>query len=301
MMDMRKGDIQNIVIEGGGTMGASMARIFAQQGYSVTLHGRRQETLDRARGQLDEGTQRAIRFSLTDEAFADCDLLVENIAEELEVKRAYFARVSRLVREDTILATNTSGLSISKIAEAVEGPERFAGFHWFNPPHIIPLIEVIAGDRTAPETADRLYRLAEAIGKKPIHVNRDVPGFIANRIQLAILRECVHMVEQGIGSYEDIDRAMKYGLGFRYACLGPFEVVDHGGADIFCHIAEYLYRDLSAAQSPEGLLADMVGEGRFGVKSGRGFYDYGEERAAEAIAARNRMYEKLAEANITEV
>lgn len=297
---MYQREIQNIVIEGGGTMGASMARIFAEQGFSVTLHGRRPETLERARAQLDGEVQQKICFSTGDEAFADCHLLVESIAENLEVKRDYFARVSRLVGPKAILATNTSGLSIRAIAEAVEGPERFAGFHWFNPPHIIPLIEVIAGDQTHPDTVETLYRLAEAIGKKPVRVKRDVPGFIANRIQLAILRECVHMVEEGIGEVSDIDRAMKYGLGFRYACLGPFEVVDHGGVDIFRNIAGYLYADLSDAKSPEGLLAKMAEEGRFGVKSGRGFYDYGGERAMQAVERRNRMYEKLAAAHITE-
>lgn len=293
-------EIQNIVIEGGGTMGASMAQIFAVQGFSVTLHGRRPETLERARAQLDEAVQQKIRFSTEDEVFADCHLLVESIAEQLEVKQAYFAKVSRLVRPDTILATNTSGLSITEIAQAVERPERFAGFHWFNPPHIIPLIEVISGAETHPDTMERLYELARTIGKQPIRVQRDVPGFIANRIQLAILRECVHMVEQGIGTVEDIDRAMKYGLGFRYACLGPFEVVDHGGVDIFRNIASYLYADLSDARSPEGLLTQLAEQGHFGVKTGQGFYHYDGELGPQAVARRNRMYEKLAAAHITD-
>ena len=124
--------------------------------------------------------------------------------------------------------------------------------HWFNPPHIVPLIEVINNDETKQEIADTVYQLSLKIGKKPIYVKKDALGFIGNRIQAAILREAVYIVEQGIGDYKDVDGAMKYGLGFRYACLGPCEVVDQGGLDVHHHIATYLWEDLSDAKYPSG-------------------------------------------------
>ena len=312
---MKAENIRKILIEGAGTMGTSMAKIFAENGYSVVLHGRHQETLDRAQKRLEDIVMQdekngkcsaesgrvlldRIRLTLAWEDFADSDILIENIAENLEIKQAFYRKASPLMKEDALITTNTSGLSITALAEAVVKPERFVGFHWFNPPHLIPLIEVIAGEHTEESAVDAVYALAEAIGKKPIRVKKDVPGFIANRIQLAILRECIYMKEEGIGDFEDIDRAMKYGLGFRYACLGPFEVCDQGGLDIFYSISKYLYPDLSAAQSPEGLFADIVEKGNYGVKNGSGFYDYSEGKAAASVQKRDMLYQRLAEADI---
>lgn len=312
---MQVDQIKNILIEGAGTMGSSMAQIFAACGYEVTLHGRHETSLLKAKENIEaallnerkegrrteeetETIKNKISYTTEWSVFENADLLIENIAENLEVKLEFYKKATPLMKKDAYIATNTSGLSITKLGEAVVKPERFAGFHWFNPPHIIPLIEIIAGDKTAPETVEFWYALAEKIGKKPIRVKKDVPGFIANRIQLAILRECLSMKEQGVGDIEDFDRCMKYALGFRYACLGPFEVVDHGGIDIFYHIAEYLYSDLNAQKEPTGLLKDLFEQGNYGVKTGKGFYDYSGDKKAEAVAQRNALYQKLSDAHL---
>jgi len=318
---MQAEDVKKVAIAGAGVMGASMAQIFAKCGYEVALYDISQEALDRGRHliELNQATQvetgdittedsaaltRRISFAAPNDmsCFATADLLVECIVENLDVKHAFWKAVSAAAKPDALLATNTSGLSITKIGEAVEGPERFCGMHWFNPPHIIPLIEVIHGERTSDATADAVYRISELIGKKPIHVSKDAPGFIANRLQLAILREAIYMKEQGIGDFDDIDRCMKYGLGFRYACLGPFEVCDHGGLDTFYHIASYLWEDLSDAKTPDGtVLGDLFEKGDYGVKSGAGFYDYSGDRADEAVRERDAMYLAMAKANPTAI
>ena len=164
--------------------------------------------------------------------------------------------------------------------------------HWINPPHIIPLIEVIKGEHTTDENAEAVRDLALKVGKKPVIV-KDAPGFVLNRIQLAILRECLYIQERGIASIEAIDDVMKYGLGLRYACFGPFQVSDLGGLDVFQNIASYLFADLSDAKESFGLLKDCVENKHLGVKSGSGFYDYSNGKDDEVIKYRDQMYTKL--------
>lgn len=217
---------------------------------------------------------------------------MEAILERLEVKQKFWAEISDIVDEEVILATNTSGLSITKIAESVFNPGRFLGMHWINPPHIIPLIEVIKGVYTTDESAEAVRDLAVMVKKKPVIV-QDAPGFVLNRIQLAILRECLHIQQQGIASTEAIDDVMKYGLGLRYACLGPFQVSDLGGLDIFQNIASYLFEDLSDAKESFGLLRECVDQNRLGVKSGAGFYDYSGGKDEEIIKYRDQMFTRL--------
>ena len=164
--------------------------------------------------------------------------------------------------------------------------------HWINPPHLIPLIEVIQGKKTDDETAAAIRDMALAVEKKPVIV-QDAPGFALNRIQLAVLRECLHIVEQGIATPEAVDDVMKYGLGMRYACLGPFEVCDLGGLDIFYNIASYLFEDLADEKAPFGMLADRFEKGQYGVKTAAGFYDYAGGKDAEKIKYRDRMFTKI--------
>ncbi|MBQ5739297.1 MAG: 3-hydroxyacyl-CoA dehydrogenase family protein [Oscillospiraceae bacterium] len=305
---MRK--IQHIVIAGAGTMGASMGQIFARYGYDVTLYDLFPAALEKAKnliainqktevaeGIVTEAESAAllgrIAYTAEKDCFKTADFVVEAILEKLDVKHTFWAEVSALVADDVVLASNTSGLSITKIAEAVKKPERFGGMHWINPPHIIPLIEVIQGEKTSEETVEVIRGLALAVEKKPVAV-KDAPGFALNRIQLAILRECLHIVDEGIASPEAVDDVMQYGLGLRYACLGPFRVCDLGGLDIFNNIASYLFADLSDKKEPFGMLADRAAKGEFGVKSGKGFYDYADGKDAELIEYRDAMFTKLA-------
>ena len=302
-------DVKRIVIAGAGTMGSSMGETFAKYGYDVTLYDIFPSALEKAGNliRLNQETEVAehvvtpeesaallerIRYSEDKACFEGAVLVVEAILEKLDVKHAFWAEISALVPEDAILASNTSGLSITAIAEVVKRPERFGGMHWINPPHLIPLIEVIQGKKTDDATAAAIRDMALAVEKKPVIV-QDAPGFALNRIQLAVLRECLHIVEQGIATPEAVDDVMKYGLGMRYACLGPFEVCDLGGLDIFYNIASYLFEDLADEKAPFGMLADRFEKGQYGVKTAAGFYDYAGGKDAEKIKYRDRMFTKI--------
>lgn len=302
-------DVKRIVIAGAGTMGSSMGETFAKYGYDVTLYDIFPSALEKAGNliRLNQETEVAehvvtpeesavllerIRYSEDKACFEGADLVVEAILEKLDVKHAFWAEISALVPEDAILASNTSGLSITAIAEVVKKPERFGGMHWINPPHLIPLIEVIQGKKTDDQTAATIRDMALAVEKKPVIV-QDAPGFALNRIQLAVLRECLHIVEQGIATPEAVDDVMKYGLGMRYACLGPFEVCDLGGLDIFYNIASYLFADLADEKAPFGMLADRFEKGQYGVKTAAGFYDYADGKDAEKIKYRDQMFTKV--------
>ena len=282
--------MKRIGICGTGTMGATMAQIFAEKGYETILWGRSEASLERGRGILTMEPGALLSMTTMLEDLADCDIVIESIAEHLETKQDFFEKLSHIVRPDTILATNTSGLSMNRICERVHGKERFLGMHWFNPSNMIPLIEIICNDETDAVYAQAVYELAKAIGKRPVICQKDVPGFIANRIQFAILRECMDIVENGVASVEDVDAVMKYGLGFRYAAYGPFEVADFGGLDTFYHISEYLNADLCDSKQPMKLIEELFNEGHYGVKTGKGFYDYSGDKAAEAVKVRNQKY-----------
>ena len=212
---------------GAGTMGTSMAQIFAAHGYDTVLYNHRETTLQKARrmielnqealvlsGELSQAESDAgkarIQLTSDESCFQNCDVVVESIVENMEAKHQLWQKISALAREDAILTTNTSGLSITEIAKAVQRPERFCGMHWFNPPHLVPLVEVIKGEETEDQTARVVAELAERIGKKAVTVKKDAKGFIGNRLQTAVLREALHIVQSGIADAEDVDKAVKY-------------------------------------------------------------------------------------------
>lgn len=302
-------EIRNIIIAGAGTMGSSIGETFAKYGYQVTIYDLSPEALIKAQKlieinqetEISEGivTQNSskeilarIAYSTDINCFKHADFVIEAIMEKIQVKHQFWSEVSSLVADDVILTSNTSGLSITKIAEAISNPERFVGMHWINPPHIIPLIEIIKGEKTTDESAEIVRDLALKVKKKPVIV-KDAPGFVLNRIQLAILRECLFIEEQGIASVEDIDTIMKYGLGLRYACFGPFEVADLGGLDVFDNIASYLFADLCKSDDSFAKLRECVKNNRLGVKNGAGFYDYADGKDEEMIKYRDQMFSKL--------
>lgn len=302
--------IKNVSIAGAGTMGASIAQTFALFGYNVTVYDIYEAALEKAKRLVDINQETWInagivtsekslelkdRISYTNDvnSFGTCDFLIEAILENIDVKHKFWGEVSKIVRPDAILCSNTSGLSITRIAEAVEQPERFAGMHWMNPPHIIPLIEVIQGKLTSDDTIQVVYDLALALNKKPVKV-KDAPSFVLNRLQQAILREALYIVQEGITTPEGVDDVMKYALGFRYAAFGPFEICDLGGLDIHNNISKYTFPDLCDAKEPFGLIKECVDNNRLGVKNGAGFYDYSNGRDEEVIRYRDKMFTKLA-------
>ncbi|MDR1731205.1 MAG: 3-hydroxyacyl-CoA dehydrogenase family protein, partial [Synergistaceae bacterium] len=289
---MKRGSkIKTVAIAGAGTMGSSLAQIFARYGYSVVLYLRRREGIDKSQalisinqralieqGDLTPDESKALleRIVWTTETNDLCrsDFLVEAITEDMDAKRLFWNEASSLLPEDVVLTTNTSGLSITAMSESVRLPERFCGMHWINPPHIVPLVEVTGGARTSEETLEIVSDVALSLGKHPVTVRGDPQGFILNRLQFALLREALSIVEKGHASIKDVDDVMKYGLGMRYACIGPFETVDLGGLDTFYRIASYLFADLNDEKKPSGLLSKLYHEGAYGTKAGRGFYDY---------------------------
>ena len=305
MMNAKK-----VVVAGAGTMGASLAQVYAQAGWETVLWNRSVSGLERAgdlialnqeafvrEGLLDKEESDALvgRIQMTTDraAFSDAALVVENIVEKLDAKQAFWAEISALVPEEALLATNTSGLKITEIAKACRHPERFMGQHWLNPPHLLPLCEIIAGEKTSPENVQKMRALVQGLGKQPVVV-ADINGFLINRLQFAMLREALHIVDTGAATVEDVDTALKAGMGLRYAALGPFGVADFGGLDTFDHVNSYLNADLDDSKVGNKRLHEMVEAGKLGVKSGQGFYDYSGGKAAEAIRERDRLYIELA-------
>ena len=299
-----------VVLAGAGTMGASLAQVYAQAGWITVLHNRSQSGLERAKKLIEINQQTLVNEGLltpeqseavkagivmtTDKVcYRDAALVVESIAENMELKQQFWAEISALVPEDALLATNTSGLHISEIATVCKKPERFMGQHWLNPPHLLPLCEIVVGEKTALEHVETMRSLVSSLGKQPVVV-KDINGFIINRIQFAVLREALHIVESGAASLEDIDTVLKGGLGLRYAALGPFGVADFGGLDVFDHISSYLNAELCDSKASSQLLQGLVAAGKLGVKSGAGFHDYSGDKADEAIRNRDRMYIELA-------
>jgi 3-hydroxybutyryl-CoA dehydrogenase len=228
------------------------------------------------------------------EALEGVELVVETIVEEAGAKRALLERAEELASPEAILTTNTSSLPLAALSGGLERPERFAGLHWFNPPELVELVEVVGGDDTAPETLDILAGWMNELGKAPVVVKRDVPGFVANRLQYALLREAYALVDAGVCSFEDIDRAVTRSLGARWAAIGPFEAMDLAGLDVHAAVASNLWPELASESEPPETIARTLETGALGVKSGRGLRgDYTSADTAELVARRDRVLRGL--------
>lgn len=281
--------IDTVAVIGAGTMGHGIAQVCAAAGSTVRLYDVNEEAaqagLTRIRGNLEKGIERGkvtaderdavlARVSTTTsvrDASTGADLVIEAAPESIELKEKIFSEVASAAPEHAILASNTSSLSIARIAEAVSRPERFVGMHFFNPVHIMALVEVVWGPRTSDEVRDAAVAYARRLGKEPIVV-RDAPGFASSRLGVVLGMEAIRMVEQDVASPEDIDKAME--LGYRHP-MGPLKLTDLVGLDVRLGIAEYLHETLgSDAFEPPALLRRMVAEGKLGKKSGQGFYTW---------------------------
>lgn len=307
---MKLEGIKKIAVAGAGTMGSGIAQVFAQRGYKVVVTDVSEKYLENAKKIIlinqsrlieenimtqaeAEDAMKNLSFTTDKKAFFDADVIIEAIIEKMGIKQDFWKEVEEIVKEDAILATNTSGLSITEICQKVKNKGRFVGMHWWNPPYIIPLIELIKGDETADETIRVLAELVEKIGKESVVVLKDVNGFIGNRIQFAVFREALKIVEDGIATVEDVDKAMKYGPGFRYPVLGPFETADLGGLDTFYYISSYLFNKLSNAKKPTPLQQELMDNKNLGVKSGKGFYDYSDGKGELAMKRRDKNFFKI--------
>ena len=250
-----------MAVVGSGTMGAGIARVFAEAGASVRLCARRESSLDAARGRLGESAAQVRLTTSADDALDGAELVIETIVEEAEPKRALLARAEELVAPEAILTTNTSSLPIAALAGALQRPERFAGLHWLNPPELVELVEVVGGERTSADTLTTLADWMEELGKSPVVVRRDVPGFVVNRLQYALLREAYALVDAGVCTFADVDRAVTHGLGARWAAIGPFETMELAGLDVHAAVAANLWPELSNDTEPSPSLAQAVERG----------------------------------------
>lgn len=300
-------DLQRVAVLGAGTMGAGMGICFARAGYEVALYSRTAKSLQRALARIEKSQALFVQEGLisTPEAETAMDriatttqleaclegaqFVLESVPEDLALKQGLFRHIERICPAETILATNTSGLSVSAIASACTHPERVGGMHWANPPEIVPLVEVIRGEQTSDSTVDVIYRVVEKLGKVPVLIQKELPGFASNRLQFALLREALHLVTEGVVSVEDVDRTLKNGVGFRYPWLGPLETADLGGLDVFHTVGQYLFPALNSMTEMPEILRQLVAEGKLGIKSGEGFYEYGPS-AQEDILRKRDLY-----------
>jgi 3-hydroxybutyryl-CoA dehydrogenase len=294
-------DIRKVTVLGSGLMGNGLCQVFAKDpGAAVTLCSRskkedpfgpirRNLELLIANGAMAEDEADAIlsRIAFTDDregALDGADLVVECVPEDMGIKQSLFRDIEPLVRPDTILATNTSVMSITRIAELTEKKDRVVGTHFWNPPYLIPLVEVVKGAETSMDVMDAAYGYLKKIGKKPVKCMKDVQGFVANRLQHALWREALYMVEAGIADAATVDEALRYGPGLRWPQMGVLENVDMIGADLALSIQREVLPYLADNKAPSALLEKLVGEGKLGFKTGEGYRKW----TAEQADARNR-------------
>jgi 3-hydroxybutyryl-CoA dehydrogenase len=308
---MNKLPIRRIAVIGAGLMGHGIALEFAVAGCEVRLHDLRPEALQQARERILTGLQQLERLGViraeqrsqapervrstaeVAEACRGVDLVIESVTEDLEVKRRVFAELDRSCPEHTILASNSSSLVPSAYASATRRPGRVLGVHYFNPPYLLPSVELVVGPQTEETSVETVRELLARLGKQVVVVRKEAPGFIANRLQAALFREALSLAEQGIGTPEEIDSLVKHGIGRRWAAAGPFEIIDLAGLDTARAAGRGVIPELSSSTAVSPLLEEKVARGELGVRTGRGFYEWTKD---SATALQQRMTAWLARA-----
>ncbi|MER3319047.1 MAG: 3-hydroxybutyryl-CoA dehydrogenase [Allomuricauda sp.] len=292
--------MQQIAVIGAGTMGNGIAHVFAQNGYKVNLVDISQASLDKGMATITKNLDRMISKEVIDEAkkeatlanittytnlkdgVLDMDLVVEAATENLDIKLKIFEDLDAICKAETILATNTSSISITQIGATTKRPEKVIGMHFMNPVPIMKLVEIIRGYSTSDEVTETIMELSKKLGKTPTEVN-DYPGFVANRILMPMINESIETLYNGVAGVEEIDTVMKLGMAHP---MGPLQLADFIGLDVCLSILKVMYDGFKNPKyAPCPLLVNMVMAGKLGVKSGEGFYDYSESRKAENVSA----------------
>lgn len=294
---------KSAVVVGSGMMAPGLAAVLALGGLPTTLLSRSEgnaargaaRAVELARGVMDSGL--AVEDNLSpirpstdfEGAVEAADLVIESVYEDLELKRDIFERLGRAAQPTTILASNTSGISITAIASRCRHPERVVTTHFWNPPQLMPLVEIVMGEQTSTATVETVRSFLASCGKVPVVVKKDRPGQLGNRLQMALLREAVNIVAEGIADVEDVDLAAKAGFGLRLPVYGIFEHQDMVGLDLGFSVIDYVVPDLSNAPRGPELYRQKVEEGNLGVKTGKGFYDWSTKDAAVVRARRDKF------------
>jgi 3-hydroxybutyryl-CoA dehydrogenase len=303
---MSAANAEKILVVGTGTMGEGIAQTFAQHGFNVRLMARREEPLARAMSQLRQNIQQFVDYGLITEpaeqvmariegmvttdmvqAVEGCTYCVETVQEKLDLKQPLLAAI-QAANPELIVGSNTGSMTMDTLAEGLPRPDKLIGIHYFNPAHIIPLVEVHRGTACSEETYQETERLMAASGKKTALVRKEMPGFIVNRVMGAITREIAFILDEGICTPEDLNTAIKSSTGFRFACLGPMEVDDMIGLDICATVSGRVFPGLSNATGPSRMVVEKVEKGELGIKSGKGWFDYTGRTREEVLEEKNR-------------
>ncbi|PSJ58961.1 5-formyl-3-hydroxy-2-methylpyridine 4-carboxylate 5-dehydrogenase [Pseudaminobacter soli (ex Li et al. 2025)] len=295
--------IKRVALIGLGTMGPGIAARLSRGGLDVAAYDVSQAAIDRARSMLEiaggaldrlgieapTGGAGTVSFVASiAEAVEGADLVIENVPENIDIKAETYRAVDALIGPSVIVASDTSGIPITKLQAHISHPERFVGMHWSNPPHIIPMIEVIGGEKTAPETVATIRDLIRSLGLLPVVVKKDVPGFVENRVLYALLREAVDLVERGVIEPEDLDTCVSWGIGYKIAVVGPMALLDMAGLDIYKSVSSFLNADLADRKDISPLVLDRTGDGKLGLKSGEGMFAYTLEQITALQGERAR-------------
>ena len=286
------------VVVGGGTMGADVAVVLCRGGCKTTVVESNSERGAKVPELVQNGLTQlgasqhqdklSVVASLNDINWNTVDLVIECIPERLDIKQTLFAQLEQHARKDALLASNSSSFPITAIAEGLQTQDRMVGLHFFMPAHLTPLVEVVCGKSTSTECAQNLYSFMRQCGMVPVLVKKDLPGFLANRLQHALAREAFSLIDAGVASPEDVDAAVRFGFGFRFLAAGPVLQRDHAGLEVHCAAGATMYPSLAANKEPSQCLSKKVAEGKFGMKTGEGFFKW----TPETIAQEKQRYQQ---------
>ena len=304
-------EITKIGIVGAGLMGHGIAQVFASHGFSVNIYDSVEEALAAVPQKIRNNFKAFVELHMAGKTDVEqcletitlsgnlktlsegVQVIIEAVSENLDLKRKIFSELEQYVPRDAILCSNTSAISITEISEALKHKARFVGTHFWNPPHIIPCVEVVKGKYTSDTALETIFDLMKTVGKEPVRVMKDIPGFIGNRLQHALWREAISMVEKGVANAEDIDKVVKYGFGLRCPFIGPLETADLAGLELDYAVHKYLFPYLENSSEPSPVLKEKIDAGMLGVKTGQGFHTWVPEKVEKIINQRDSILLKI--------